>query len=115
MPDSPTRHADSAGAWGEALVALMDITNDIIGGITLLALPVVVMAPGLLAMVALGIPLLLPFVALGLVLGIVSIPFIAGWWLVRTVWRIIDRGGRHSMRRRAGGQSRAEVAPKAAV
>jgi hypothetical protein len=43
------RHAESAGGSREVLVALIDVTNDIIGGITLPALPIIVMTPGLIA------------------------------------------------------------------
>jgi hypothetical protein len=91
MPDAVTRHAPSSASWREDLVSLLDITNAIISGSALLALPVLVMAPGLIALLALGIPLLLPLVALGLVFAILSVPFAALWWLVRMARKVAAR------------------------
>lgn len=88
-----TRHAESSATWREGLMVAIDAANNIVGGIILLALPLAVLAPGLVALLALGIPLLLPFVALGLAFAIVSIPFVGIWWLVRTL-RGVSRGRR---------------------
>jgi len=87
MSDSVTRHAPACEAWREALIAVADAIGDIVGGITLLALPLAVMAPGLVAAVGLSIPLLVPFVVLALAFGVVSAPFVALWWLVGAIRR----------------------------
>lgn len=87
MTHAPTRHPAGSATRRTDLVSLLDIASDIVGAITLLALPFAVMTPGLLALLGLSIPLLLPLVALGLLLGILSIPIAALWWLVRMTRR----------------------------
>lgn len=69
--------------WREAAVALIDISGDIGGGLTLIGLPLLVMLPGLTVGLVLCIPLLLPFIVLPLVIGVLAAPFLAIWGLVR--------------------------------
>jgi hypothetical protein len=88
---SPTRQAASSTGWRDEAMKAFDTTNATIGGIALLGLPSAVMAPGLIAMLGLCIPLILPLVALGLVFGILSIPFAGIWWLVRMARRLRSR------------------------
>jgi len=87
MPDAVTRHAPSSEGWRDALAAAADVTGDIVGGITLLALPLAVMAPGLVAAIGLTIPLLVPLVVLALAFAVLSAPFVALWWLAGVIRR----------------------------
>jgi hypothetical protein len=88
---SPTRHAAGSADWRNEAMKAVDITNEIMGGVALLALPIVVMTPGLIAVLGLCIPLILPLAALGLAFGILSIPFAAVWWLARMARRLRSR------------------------
>lgn len=96
MTGSPTRHAAGSADWRDEAMKAVDITNDIVGGVALLALPLAVMTPGLIAILGLCIPLSLPLAALGLAFGILSIPFAAVWWLARMARRLrLERHNQH--------------------
>lgn len=86
MSCEPTRHGSSDG-WRQGLIVALDAAGDIIGGIALLALPLAVLTPGLIALLGLSIPLLLPLVALALVLGILGAPLAGVWMLVKVIRR----------------------------
>jgi len=84
---SPTRHAETPRGPREDLMSLLDVTGGIAAGASVMGLPFLVMVPGLIALLGLCIPLLLPLLALGLVVGILGAPVAGIWWLARLVRR----------------------------
>ena len=87
MADSSIWHADMPRDRREDLMTLWDVIGGIAGGASIMALPFLVTVPGLIALLGLCIAVVLPLVALGLALGILSAPIVAIWRLVRLVRR----------------------------
>ena len=93
MPDSPTRHVQSSTGSRHELTKLLDVINGINGGIAVMFLPFMVAVPGLLAILGLCIALILPVMALGLLFGVLSLPAIGIWLIVRLLRRRGVRAG----------------------